>query len=710
MVTYDLQGIGLWFAMIPALFLMSFYFYPPKLSFSLWGIISGGIIIAGSFLFAGLSLDALRIAGISTAAFIVTTIIFQLQGRGRFIAFLEILFAASLYFAYISFSRAYADIAAASAGVAKLILIVSLTVFFIHAVTLFLMSFPNAFRKRKREIIILSFIALPVIVSLAILLPASFITNDIEVNPRTSELERKMTPLDEITKGLPGGNLQPEWMEEWERRMREGSGRDREGSLEGMSPDEWQSMDLDNMGSEGGMSTKQYAVMVVATRHSPLYVAYKYWGDLQPVKGFVESKDNPLNKLPNMRLIETWKNPDRELSIDRSPEEIFFLSTLPQKLSVFQPISLSPTIFNEEWRPFTYSYESVSDVSKAGFEQFFDSPGLTETEKQDLAQYLTIPFDQETRDAFKKYLLQAIPPQDSYFGNLYAILDHYSVFQYELGFDERVDVKKMYNFLTKVKSGDCTEFANASAIIARFYGIPTRVVTGFLSDQSLQLPKHKRGLQYLQNKIDLLKNYSLRELMMVTTAHRHAWFQAYIPPYGWIDIEATSYAIPPQLGGNPNDWNLVIPLVEKEKPKNIPDPFPWHIVGLVFLGCVAGGAIALYAFKFIKELVYVFAASTGTVLGAKALGRLLIMRLVNRGFAHKPGSMTFAEYAEQYPSLNGFAHIYDEMCYRTSFAENEFKNLFRQLREQYRRIFYEHRKLGAAKRIACVFSLRGIRY
>jgi len=266
------------------------------------------------------------------------------------------------------------------------------------------------------------------------------------------------------------------------------------------------------------------------------------------------------------------------------------------------------------------------------------------------------------------------------------------------------------NNVTENKKGDCTEFANASAMLARYLGIPSRVVTGFVASKYLQLPKHKRALLLLQDRIEFLKQFDINDLYMVTTSHRHAWFQAYIPSFGWIDMEATQFAIPPQLGGNPNDWNLVIPLVKKENPKIIKEPFPWALIGIVSAAFLAGLVVLIYSYKFARELYLKVRSSSFSRAGIKALQRLLLAKLANRGFAHKPASGTIVEYAEKYLAVMGFAEIYTELSYRISIPDDEKTQKHRALRNEYGKILQETGRMGFWSRIKYVFWLAGIRY
>ncbi len=71
-------------------------------------------------------------------------------------------------------------------------------------------------------------------------------------------------------------------------------------------------------------------------------------------------------------------------------------------------------------------------------------------------------------------------------------------------------------FLFEAREGACDWFASALALMCRAVGIPTRVITGFYSDE-------------------VLSDGSL----VIRASHAHAWVEAYIDGYGWVTLDAT---------------------------------------------------------------------------------------------------------------------------------------------------------------------------
>ena len=84
------------------------------------------------------------------------------------------------------------------------------------------------------------------------------------------------------------------------------------------------------------------------------------------------------------------------------------------------------------------------------------------------------------------------------------------------------------NFLFERKQGHCEYFASAMAVMLRTLGIPSRVVTGFRSDEFN----------------DLTANYVVR------AKDAHAWVEAYFPGSGWHTFDPT----PAGASGTPQGW------------------------------------------------------------------------------------------------------------------------------------------------------------
>ncbi len=91
-------------------------------------------------------------------------------------------------------------------------------------------------------------------------------------------------------------------------------------------------------------------------------------------------------------------------------------------------------------------------------------------------------------------------------------------FKYSLSNPNASKDKILYDFLFKIRKGNCQLYASSTAILLREMGIPARVVIGFL------------GAEYNKDG-----NY-----YFVTNSMAHAWVEAYVNGY-WEEIDTTPY-------------------------------------------------------------------------------------------------------------------------------------------------------------------------
>ena len=112
-----------------------------------------------------------------------------------------------------------------------------------------------------------------------------------------------------------------------------------------------------------------------------------------------------------------------------------------------------------------------------------------------------------------------------------AALENYlkTRFGYTLELPQTAVKDPIANFLFERKQGHCEYFASSMAVMLRTLGIPSRVVTGFRSDEFN----------------DLTGNYVVR------AKDAHAWVEAYFPGYGWQTFDPT----PAGANGTPQGWS-----------------------------------------------------------------------------------------------------------------------------------------------------------
>jgi len=577
--------------------------------------------------------------------------------------------------------------------------------FLLHSMLLyFALHRGNMGRAEPREFFIFAAAAVAVVLLVVFLLPPDFVRNAVVLNRLSDPPKPDIVPLDERGEGRPGGSLQSERNGQEERNgHRRGEGG--QNMLEGIPADQW-----GDQGSGEGSESRQYAVMVTASPVDPIYAAEAYFDRFDPRRGFVLSADEPLNDLVFQRLLETWRNQRANIDLGRRESVVFFLSTIPERVLPYDPRAIEPTVFSTIFHPFDYTYTATSAISMTGTRQWGGMRGFTTGELEELAPYLEIPLEPEHRERFQAYLDGIVTADMSLFERIRAILTGFSVFQYNIGFDEDVSPEKMVRFLFETREGDCTEFSNSSAMLARLAGIPARVVTGYLSSKGLQTPAHRRGIQALRQAVEPLREFPESELNLVTTAHHHSWVQFRLPDYGWVDFETTAFAIPPMGFGDPNNMNVVIPLIQPEPAPPPAFEFPWRLALRILTFLTVVCLLGLYTYRYGRRLALgVRARGTGT-RALRALYTVTLMRLAEEGRRIKRPAETATEYAQDHPELERFSREYTRLRYKESYRRGEEQRLWRRVRRSQRAVLEASRRRGPWNWLKRLLTLRGIGY
>ena len=462
---------------------------------------------------------------------------------------------------------------------------------------------------------------------------------------------------------------------------------------------------------DGDGENKQYAVMIIASQRDPVYAADAYFGRFDGVRGLAYSRDEPLNELVHRRLFETWEDPAPPRDLGRNPLAHAFFSTIPERVMPYRPLAVEPTVQQRRYRPFDLSYRVVSQVSATNPAAWRRARPLSAAERARLSGYLEVPLDAAQQARFQEYLDQVTAAAEHDYDRIDLLLRSYADYQYEIGFTDDVSVGHVDEFLFETRSGDCTEFSNASAILGRMMGIPSRVVTGYLGADSLQTPQHARGAAILRQSIEPLQEYAPEDLYLITSAHRHSWTQFWIPDYGWVDFETTAFAKSPPPGADANALDIVIPIIEVEE---VPVPrdfvFPWRFAAGVLAALAVAGIAGAYGLRYGRESWLAARARRGGAAGLRALGRLLCMRMAGAGCALKPHAHTVQQYAARYPEIGRFAALYTMLRYRTAFAPGERGRAWEELRAQYRSALRDVRKGGLLAALRRGLSLRALYY
>jgi hypothetical protein len=474
-----------------------------------------------------------------------------------------------------------------------------------------------------------------------------------------------------------------------------------------------------------------------------VYLGDAFRGNFDPVEGFLLSPEESLNQLPMQRLFTTWFDSERVFDRRRTRQEVFSLSTLSQRYLPYRPYAVAPTILTEGSGPFRYIHSITANTHDGDPLELVGFPirEMNTSERSRLSPYLELTLSEDDMALFSAYLDSALEDwrenseliiqNDRYLFSLFqgafrrsgasdymekilALLLYFRTYQYDLQNNDDSSVGNLKNFLFETKNGDCVEFSNSLALLGRLAGIPSRVVTGYLAAQSLQTMAHLRGLAALQSQIPVLQRFPFRVLYLVTNMHAHSWTQFYIPDYGWLDFEATAFAIPPIGSGDFNSWDVVIPIIDPTRTFATRRPFPWRPVLRAIALLLALALAGAYCLRYGREAVLLFGAKRGGREGARSLYLLLLARLAAEGKPIKPASKTALEYSDLFPETGedfaGFAASYAELRWREFKDSAEKEEVFRRLKQSYQNILVSARRRGFLAALKRVFSLRGLFY
>ena len=731
-VSYDKIGFIQWFIIIPLEALIAFL--PPPRKKPRNRIILAILPLAVLSVWAGgFSPAALPPACAGAIAFILTLLLFHYprwsRPRWASLSALEPFFLAWICFRLLVFSRSGEDAAGESFRLTQIILVWTAIVFLFHSAVVYFCLHSGS-RGAGAEAAVFGVSALAALALVFVVLPADFIRSTVIENMLTDKKERMIKPSDNDW-AVPddgGGRKQG-------RRTLPGDGNRQGPSLRSLSEHDWPGEGGRKGRSRNGRGEgqeQQYTVMVVASKHEPVYMGDSVRGRLDPVAGFLSAPDEVLNRLPSQRLFVTWF--DSEPVYDRGRErcEVFSLSTLSQRYLPYRPFAVEPAILSENTGPFRYIHRLSSDIHiDEPFDLLFSRVReLSPIEKTRLAPYLEFPLEDSDGEVFRAHLERILDSwqerraeimgreRNDYMEKILAILLGFSDFQYNANDENNSSVSDLINFLLNTKDGDCVEFSNSAALLARLAGIPSRVVTGSLAAEGLQTAAHVRGLAAIRSRLPVLQQFPSEDLYLVTDAHGHSWPQFYIPDYGWIDFEATTFAIAPIGFGDGNLRDVVIPLLDENRVFAPVRAFPWRAV-LRFLSSLAVLALlAAYALRYGRELALYIGVRRGGREGARSLYLLLLARLAADGCPIKPVSKTAPEYAQLFTGgtstvggvLATFAAIYTELRWRNFSDSAEMEKRFDLLKAEYSKILTENRRRGAAAFIKRLFSLRGLAY
>ncbi len=705
LVSYDTFSVLVWFGLVPLEMAIAWFAAPPRLRLRNWIALGIAPLVVAGFAM-GVHTSPWLPVGAGALAFSLTALLFYSRSRCRAVYVIEQVGLAALFLRLLNFSRASEIIAQQSAHTTQVLFGLLIIAFLLHGavITFFLGAPTNASGDHSRyrfEAIIFAVVCIVSLFALGRLLPQDFLAHNPVVNLLGRTPEPEATSLDHRAREL---------LEQSERQSESGTAGT--GAGDGQTGDgedfELAGIPSENWGSGNGGTDEQRAVMVVASLFQPVYAADEYLDDFHTTRGFRSGTSQPLNDLVRERLAGTWQNSSIPPDRGRSSVEVAFYSTRSSRVLPYLPVSVEPTVFQPRYHPFSYSYRGVSRVQNSTPIVLRRARSLSAAEQSDFRPWIDIDLEPEHRAAFEEHLARHIPDvPDNLYDRIDAIKRSFRTFQYELGFEDDFSTANMARFVSETQSGDCVEFSNTAAILGRMMGIPSRVVTGYLAAESLQTPAHDRGLAVLRDSLPALQEYGLHELLLVTTSHRHAWVQFWIPGFGWTDFEPTQYAIPPEPGQDPNERRVVIPIIDPRDPA--PETvIPWNEVFRIVAWVIATGILLLYLWRYCTEVYLLLRARAGGRRGIRAQYRLLLMRLAADGYALKPRSDTVLEYARTLAGIHAFAHSYVSAMYGRQGPDSP--EMQQRVRTDFRNAVRALKRRGAFPFFRRVLSLRGLHY
>ncbi|WP_028973306.1 transglutaminase-like domain-containing protein [Spirochaeta cellobiosiphila] len=502
-----------------------------------------------------------------------------------------------------------------------------------------------------------------------------------------------------IRDNTPDG-LKPNSSPSDKRNPDEGEGQKTEGDLREVPSNSWDS------GKDGSSENfEQRLVMIVQTKEDTLYLAQTYWGDFDGTIGFYPDFNSSLNQLSRNRYLETWTNQDKNYDSYRFQTQVKVYSTLSNIQIPYFPLEIEPVKKNDQYYPLSYEFEVQSEPSYATayIDQIPYTP-LSDREKEQLSPYLDLDLsDKDYRD-IRDWIDQADPEllRDNPLQAIFSLLRGY---QYQLGFTEDTSVDSIRTFLFDTKTGDCTEFSHTTAIVGRMLGIPTRIVTGYLASKGLQEKAHKIGVSRLQAAHPELALVNPSDLIMVTTAHRHAWVQVYLERMGWVDVETTAYAIPPAPNFNLNNSDVIIPQLEDRSQPPEGFVFPVKLVIQMLIGFLGILLVGAFAFHRVAMFRLWHKGSQPNEKGVQALYLWIINQYNSCRTPLKNPSYTRIEFQDVWPEFGSFAQLYDKALYGTHLSDLEFGEIHQSLRTEAKKL---HQSFSSWEKIKAFFSIRRV--
>lgn len=292
---------------------------------------------------------------------------------------------------------------------------------------------------------------------------------------------------------------------------------------------------------KGAIELGPEPVMVVASPMPEYWAAQTYdrytaqgWMSTAPQSTRLDANDE---RLMTTSLYQGRRDIEQRFKLLKARITTVFAATSPVKLSLavyadhFDSLedmtALRSTITMRQGQQYgvisSVSVASISQLRKAGT----DYPEWT-------ARYLELPERFPRRVGLLATRLAT--NADNRYDAALALQEHLRGFRYELKVASPPTGRDVVEwFLFNSREGYCDYFASAMAVMARAIGIPSRVVSGYMTGTFIE----EMGL------------YQVRQ------ENAHSWPELFFPEYGWVRFEPTpSQPTPERLETSPEEEKL----------------------------------------------------------------------------------------------------------------------------------------------------------
>ncbi len=209
--------------------------------------------------------------------------------------------------------------------------------------------------------------------------------------------------------------------------------------------------------------------------------------------------------------------------------------------------------------------------------------------------YLDPSVPESVADYALSLTADAITPLEKVFAIREVLLSDYT---YSLDVEVPPADSDFVEFFLSTRTGYCTYFASAMAVMAQINGIPARYVEGFVVDEPVYTSVEDPAT------------------VTVTAENGHAWCEVYISGIGWIPVDATASSLPG--GGALSEGDSQGTDLPSDIPAYIPPEegyIPTNGTNIPVAGTDESGGFGAYAAALFKVLILPLVLAAWLLIG-----------------------------------------------------------------------------------------------